>query len=137
MDITTRWIKMFNQIIDGLNITIDLKPGIYVMGDISSTGKSYLCKSLKKLRTYGYKVDGYTYSDYLRKVSLRELVGDLDKKIEYLVIDRYDMYKNEFSDYIQELSKYCVVLIDSKEYIDMPFELASLEIKRPNLLEVT
>lgn len=127
---------MFNQIVDGIHININLEPGVYVFGDLSSTGKTYLCKLLKKLRTFGYPVDGYTYDDYLRKISLKQLVGEIDGKIQYLLIDRYDMYKNEFLDYIEELSKYCVVMIDCKEYVPLPFEYATVMLKRANLLEV-
>lgn len=127
---------MFKQIVDGIHININLEPGVYVFGDLSSTGKTYLCKLLKKLRTFGYPVDGYTYDDYLRKISLKQLVGEIDGKIQYLLIDRYDMYKNEFLDYIEELSKYCVVMIDSKEDIDIDFEPADIILRKPNLIEV-
>lgn len=127
---------MFSQVIDGIHINIDLKPGIYVFDDFSSTGKTLLCNLLRKLRIFGYPVDGYTYGDYIRKISLKQFVGELDGKIEYLVIDRYVMYKEEFHDYIKELGKYCVVLIDCKEYVPLPFEYATVMLKRANLLEV-
>lgn len=127
---------MFSQVIDGIHININLEPGIYMFDDFSSTGKTYLCKLLKKLRTFGYPVDGYNYDDYLRKISLKQLVGKLDGKIECLEIDRYVLYKEEFHDYIKELGKYCVVLIDCKDYVPLPFEYATVMLKRANLLEV-
>lgn len=127
---------MFNQIVDGIHINIDLKPGVYVFGDFSSNGKTLLCNLLRKLRVFGYPVDGYTYEDYIRKISLKQFVGELDGKIEYLVIDRYVMYKDEFHDYIEELSKYCVVMIDCKEYVPLPFEIAVITMSSLNVIKV-
>lgn len=87
------------------------KPGIYRLKEMSATGKTYLCKSLKMLRTIGYPVNGYDYYDFLEEKPIEKFIRD---KVKLVVIDRYDMYNGKLKAYLPELAKNCVVLIDCK-----------------------
>ena len=78
---------MFSQVIDGIHVNINLEPGVYMFDDFSSTGKNYICKLLKKLRTFGYTVAGYNYDDEIRKISLKTLVVDQNGTIQCLEMD--------------------------------------------------
>lgn len=44
---------------ESVSIDIDLKPGVYVYQFMAATGKSYLCRMLKRLSEKGIPVDGY------------------------------------------------------------------------------
>lgn len=103
---------MLKLIFNQREIQIDLLNGVYNLGILSGTGKTYLCKAFKYLGAHGYPVRGYTYEDYLEGRTLKEYINN--DKVKYILIDRYDLYINEFLDDIEELGKMCVVLLDVK-----------------------
>lgn len=101
------------------NILIDLKPGIYTFNNLSASGKSYLCRSLRKLRGAGDKVYGFSLQpDNFYEFEGMYASGKLDD-MEVIMFDRYDLYAEEFSakhaDTLYKLMKNCIILIDCKE----------------------
>lgn len=68
----------FNQ----RKIEIDLPNGVYNLGILSGTGKTYLCNAFKYLGSHGYPVRGYTYEDYLDGKSLKSYIN---KKIQVIL----------------------------------------------------
>lgn len=105
----------------GMDVEIDLEPGIYVFDAVSGEGKSYLCKCLKTLRELGEPVDGYTYSDTVRNPSLSAYLSEERLgEVKCLMFDRYDLYRDKFHKEIEELKSRCVVLVNCN-YL-FPFE---------------
>lgn len=109
------------------NVRIDLAPGIYIFDNKSATGKSYLLKTLKALSLSGEPVDGYTYSDYIRGQSLADYIGNRNN-LRYLMIDRYDMYINEFIEDIERISDKCTVMIDCKGPTALEYEQCHISL---------
>lgn len=70
------------------------------------------------------KVITYTYDDKWLGVKLDELARG--KELELVVIDRYDMFLNEYLDEINELGKKAIVLIDSKQDFDTFYNFAEV-----------
>ena len=93
-------------------ITIELDNGIYIFDCESATGKTRLCKELRKLQAYGEAVASYTYDDLLIGIPV-DNIFDSDK-YKVIMLDRYDLYKDKWHDKIRECSKNSIVLIDCK-----------------------
>ena len=81
------------------NINILLDNGIYVFDAESATGKTWLCKQLKKLKAYGEPVDAVTYNDLLAGMRLENVVKPQNKVV---MLDRYDMYREDGYELINE-----------------------------------
>lgn len=92
------------------NINIDLDNGIYVFESESATGKTYLCKHLKKLRAYGEPVASFTYNDIL----LGNSIESVFKNCKLVVLDRYDLYKEVGHDLMRMYKDKAIILIDCK-----------------------
>ena len=90
------------------NVIINLNNGIYIFDNEPATGKTRLCKHLKKLKAYGEPVDSFTYNDLLRGDKL-DTVLIPDNKV--ILLDRYDMYRNDGHDLINECAKDSIILI--------------------------
>ena len=101
--------------------------GVYQFRNVSSTGKSRLCKILKDYETTGRPVAGYDYYDFKHNVDLEAVKGN---GIKLIVLDRYDMYNGELADTIRELSKEALVLLDCKTFpeLDIPVLNASISM---------
>ena len=93
------------------NVNILLNNGIYVFDAESATGKTWLCKQLKKLKAYGEPVDAITYNDLLTRVRLENVVKPQNKVI---MLDRYDMYREAGYELINNCETTSIVLIDCK-----------------------
>lgn len=93
-------------------IVIELEPGIYTFEMESSTGKTRLCKELKKLQAYGEPVIGYTYNDKLSGISLEDMLKR--NKCKVLMLDRYDMYEGDYADIINSVADSTIVMVDCK-----------------------
>ena len=109
-------------------VRIDLAPGIYIFDNKSDIGKSDLLKALKVLRLSGEPVDGYTYSDYIRGQSLTYYIGNRNN-FRYLMIDRYDMYINEFIEDIDRISTKCTVMINCKGPTALEYEQCYISLE--------
>lgn len=106
------------------DVKMDLPFGVYLLDRDSATGKTYLNKCLKEAWLSGYCVDGYTYNDLLRRVTLGDYIKD--RKLDCLMLDRYDMYIDKFQDIIEDLSKTCIILIDCKGSLDIDYNFCSV-----------
>ena len=93
-------------------INIDTENGVYVFTCESASGKTYLCKELKKLREAGEPVVSFTFSDYINGLNLKEQVEKIKPKV--IMLDRYDMYDKAFNNDIIEWGNNSIVLIDHK-----------------------
>lgn len=118
---------MLKYKIGGVDIQIEIdRPGVYQLDGDSATGKTYLFKLLRGVNKASSmdKVITYTYDDKWLGVKLDELARG--KELELVVIDRYDMFLNEYLDEINELGKEAIVLIDSKQDFDMFYNFAGV-----------
>lgn len=107
-------------IVNNTSINIDLNPGVYVFDAKSGIGKTYLTKCLKKANTYGHPVDGYTYDDLLRGITLQDYIGS--RELSCIILDRFDLYKTKFIDFIEQLCNKCIILIDCKGDNNLDFD---------------
>lgn len=126
MSFTGRLKNMLEINFNQRKIEIDLPNGVYNLGILSGTGKTYLCNAFKYLGSHGYPVRGYDYEDYLDGKSLKSYINN--DNVKYIFIDRYDLYTNELLDDIQELGKNCVVLIDIKRLHVLDIDTLDAEI---------
>ncbi len=92
-------------------VKINLENGIYTFDAESATGKTRLCKHLKKLKAYGELVDSFTYDDLLRGDTLDKVLRAENKVI---MLDRYDLYKSEGHELINRCAEHSIILIDCK-----------------------
>ena len=90
----------------GTKIKVNKNPGIYSFEPLAATGKSYLCRTCKRLRESGVRAAGYDYGDYKRGLPL-------PRDVELLVVDRYEKYQ-VLDDELLELARTCIVLVDIK-----------------------
>lgn len=103
---------MYKNRIYGVDISIELENAVYGIDTISATGKTRLCKLLKELEASTGEVIGYTFNDERLGVNLRNQVSKLNPKV--IMLDRLDMYPEEFMQDIQEWGKNAIVLLDYK-----------------------
>lgn len=95
-------------------ISIDLRPGLYLLTPLSATGKTYLASVLQQLHNLGESVVAYTYTDFQKHVDLDRLVTE--RGCSVLLLDRYGMYNGDESivRVALRVAKQGVVLIDVK-----------------------
>lgn len=116
---------MLKYKIGGVDIQIEIdKPGVYRLDGDSATGKTYLFKLLRGVNKASSmdKVITYTYDDKWLGIKLDELARG--KELELVVIDRYDMFLNEYLDTINELGRKAIVLVSSKQDFDAGYGFA-------------
>lgn len=95
-------------------IYVNLKAGVYIFERQSASGKTHLCKCLRKLCSYGDPVNAYTYEDVLRGVSSKSVL--VPNKYAVIMLDRFDLYKDAGTiELIKECAKTSVILIDCKQ----------------------
>ena len=109
-------------------ISIDLDTGVYVFDDESSTGKTFLSKCLKEYSLNDTSIDSYTYQDLKKGVTLPKYIGN--RRVRYLMLDRYDLYVGIFTEYIRELSKNCTIMIDCKGDMDISYLDCGIEFTK-------
>lgn len=103
-----------------VKVHVNLDNGLYRFENQSSTGKTWLCKTLKQYRTAGAQVAGYTYADKVAGLPVRSIFY---KDTKLVVVDRCTLYSEEVT---EELLKHCkdtIILVDIK---DLSQELAQL-----------
>lgn len=94
------------------HVNIPLNNGIYIFDDETATGKTRLCKYLKKLRAYGEPVNSLTYNDILSGTTIESI---FEPNIKLVMLDRYDMYNNRGHEIIKKMKDSCIILIDCKK----------------------
>lgn len=119
-----------------VQILVDLEPNVYMFQRLSATGKSRLCKCLKKLCSYGEPVNAYTYEDKLLGIPIESVL--VPNKYKVILLDRYDMYIGDGKDLINECRKNSVILIDCKSefYFADDDEMCSISMSADRI-EVT
>ena len=110
----------------GFKVEINLEPGIYVLSNMTSTGKTLLCNLLKDFNAYGEPVNGYTYNDYLSK---RHINIYAKQGIKVLMLDRYDMYNGVYKEIIKSLANDTIVIVDCKNYMDIDYDYDLCDIR--------
>lgn len=126
---------MYKNRIYGVDISIKLENGIYGFNTMSATGKTRLCKLLRELEASKGEVIGYTFNDKKLGIDLRSQVKKLNPKV--IMLDRLDMYPEEFMQDIQEWGKNAIVLLDYKgsanfneDWCDIEMIASSIEVNQ-------
>ena len=110
-------VIVFKSNILGLQVTVDLKPGVYLMGNDSAIGKSRLGSLLEKGFLNGLNTYYYNYSDYVKGLRIKDALAK--KSYDVVLLDRVDLYIQEY-DIISEVMPYAestVFLVDLKNII--------------------
>lgn len=123
---------MFKDRIYGVNISIELENGVYGFDTMSATGKTRLCKLLRELEASKGEVIGYTFNDKKLGIDLRNQVAKLNPKV--IMLDRLDMYPEEFMQDIQEWGKNAIVLLDYKGSADFHEDWCDIEMTADSIL---
>lgn len=117
--------------INGLiKVKCTLPSGAYCLGMYSSTGKTYLVKTLEQYKMAGKDVNTYTYADYINGVKLPDS-GRL------VIFDRLDMYPNVVNDAVVKLvNSGAVVLLDCKQALNLSIPVDEATIKMKDLFDI-
>ena len=111
-------------------IHIHLDNGLYLYNSESASGKTRLCKELKKLQQRDERVSGYTYEDYQLGIPIITVLNP--DKYDVVALDRYHMYNGVGAEHIVECAKQCIVLIDCKSdlKINTMYEYCFIEMRK-------
>ena len=116
-----------------IKIYINLENGVYNFTGLSATGKTRLCKLLRKIEARENNVIGYTFEDEKLGINLENQINKLNPKV--IMLDRLDMYPEEFMQDIQEWGKNTIVLLDYKgsanfneDWCDIEMTADSIEV---------
>lgn len=100
-------------------IQINLENGIYLFDNKSGIGKTYLFKLLNVISS---RTDFLclTLSNYF-------LVNDLvnvckSRNVKVIILDRYDLYINQFSEELLQLKDNVIILVDCKHPDKLSFD---------------
>ena len=95
----------------------NIKNGKYILDSNSSTGKTYLYKTLNNMRQLNENVVGYSYIDFLNKGDLVSILRNEKPKV--VMIDRYNRFYTDkrINDALQEYTD-GIVLISFKGNIN-------------------
>ena len=126
---------MYKNRIYCVDISIELENGVYGIDTMSATGKSRLFKLLREAEKKNRDVIGYTFEDKNLGIDLRSQVKKLNPKV--IMLDRLDMYPEEFMQDIQEWGKNAIVLLDYKgsanfneDWCDIEMTATSIEVNQ-------
>lgn len=116
-------------------IVIDLSNGVYLFNNKSATGKTRLCKELRKNQKYKEDVASYSYDDYLINIPIESVL--IPSKYRVIMLDRYDMYNGEGKDLISACKDNTIILIDCKKGLNfgVDYEFCYIEMT-DSLIEV-
>lgn len=102
---------MFQLNTHNYKLDIQLENGLYII-DSECKGKTFLANLLREYQSYGEPVASYTYNDKLNGKPIESVL--ISNKFKLIMIDRYDMYKGDGIDLIEECAKNSIVLMDCK-----------------------
>lgn len=116
-------------------IDIKLSNGVYLFDNMSATGKTRLCKELRKNQTYGENVAAYSYDDYLLGIPIENFL--VPNKNCVVMLDRYDMYNGVGKELISVCKEKCIILIDCKRDLNfsIDYQFCTIEMTE-KLIEV-
>ena len=102
----------------GLQVSINLLPGIYLMGNTSAVGKSRLGLLLEKAFLNGSSTYYYTYSDFVKGIKLKDILSK--QKYDVVLIDRLDLYIQQYDVFteIVNFTEHTIFLLDLKNIIE-------------------
>lgn len=123
--------------LSGLDVTVDVRldNDVYQFDCESATGKTRLYNVIKTYQRAGYNVAAYSYTDLQDGLSFEDVINRVQPSL--FMIDRYDMFSNMYHKEIEELSKRCIVLIDSKKILQFgDYYLACSIEMTPTTIEV-
>lgn len=102
------------------NITIDISipdKGLFVMGDDSSIGKTYLAELLQALEDDRIAVVTFNRDKAVQKALIEHIS---DPMVKMVLMDRLDLYINkELTEFISKMSRDKVILIDIKNLLEL------------------
>lgn len=106
-------------------VELNLNPGIYVFTKDSAIGKTRLYKALKDVKKFR-DVVAYTYEDTFDNNEIDSLAANA----KVIMFDRYDLYRNKFTDIICKYSDNAIILIDCKdtEDLDVGYDLCYIDM---------
>lgn len=107
----------------GVDIDIQLDKGVYVFSSYSASGKSYLLFLLDAIKD-DENILTYTYKDYKADVDLGKLLSN--RSYDLVLIDRYDLYLDKFSNAIVNAGRESLVLIDSKHGLLVEYDTCDI-----------
>ena len=125
------------MILNGLDVSVDVRLDneVYQFDFESATGKTRLYNVVKSYQRSGYRAAAYSYNDLQAGVDFISVVNKVNPLL--LVVDRYDMFSDMYHEELLELSKKCIVLIDSKEILPFgEYYLACSIEMTPTMIEV-
>lgn len=109
-----------------VKIYINLENGVYNFTGLSATGKTRLCKLLRDMEIQDKNVIGYTFEDEKLGINLENQIDKLNPKV--IMLDRFDLYKDKFTDKIEEWGKNSIVLVDCKGNLDADYDYCSISL---------
>ena len=117
-------------------IMIDLSNGVYLFENKAATGKTRLCKELKKHQKYKEEVASYSFDDYLNNIPIESVL--IPNKYRVIMLDRYDMYNGVGKDLISACKANTIILIDCKKGLNfgVDYEVCYIEMT-DRFIEVT
>lgn len=120
------------------NIVIDLENGIYCLGGYSATGKTRLAKVLRTIQKKTRDVISFSYDDLLVGSSLEQMLKLSDGVPKVVMLDRFDLYKDLYTDILNDLGSKSIVLIDCKTEtpVDLQDDQFALLLMKQNKIEV-
>lgn len=129
---------MFKFNVSGIEISINLSPGIYIMNNKSAVGKTRLGLLLEKKFISGDATFYYSYNDYLKGVRLSDILAKREYSV--VLIDRLDMFINDYNVF-NDIDKYkynTIFLLDLKsisihyhdlQYCNVKMRETEIEVK--------
>lgn len=123
--------------LSGLDVTVNIRltNNAYQFDCKSATGKTRLYNVVKTYQYAGYNVAAYSYSDLVCGVNFNNILSK--NNLELLIVDRYDMFSSMYHNELEELSKRCIILIDSKRLLPFGDYYLACSIKMtPTTIEV-
>lgn len=123
---------MYQNIYDGKQyypkLNIELEPGVYLFSLDSGTGKTYTRRVLNDVARYRDTL-AYSYEDYICGRTLEEELKRVGGNPKVLLLDRYDIYVNEYHsivNVVNALSESTIILVDLKNPDRLPFNYDDL-----------
>lgn len=120
---------MFKFNVSGIEVSINLSPGIYIMNNKSAVGKTRLGLLLEKK----FLIDGstlyYSYSDYAKGIKLTDILEKRDYNV--VLIDRLDMFVSKYNVF-SDIDKYkynTIFLLDLKSISSHYHDLQYCNVK--------
>lgn len=95
-----------------VELIFSLENGLYLFEPEASTGKTRLCKEIRKHQQYGEDIASYSYEDKQSGIDIQTVLNSDQYKV--IMLDRYDMYNGDGAELIKECAKHSIVLIDCK-----------------------